>query len=738
MMNLIAHSTGRGRPLAGLLLGLLAIAFAASVTWVSADMGGGVEQSPPGSVGSVSVTRADGSLTASWSAPAGATKYHITYSSDGKRTWSLAAAEHGSTSITISGVKNESSYVVGVRAGNAHGWSGWRNSASARPYTPPPTLTPPTTPPGTPAAVHVSRSDGAMAARWDAPTGATRYHITYSSNGGGSWTLAAYGHATNSIAISGVENGATYVVGVRAGNQHGWSGWRNSPASTAYEPPVPPTPAPTGLTAGGGPQSVTLKWDHPIDIEIHGYQYQYREASASDWGAWTDTPKSEPNIVSYTISGLTNGTEYRFRLRALGSSGPSPSAPTTAPGYVSATPIDGFSIPTPAPSLQPPETPASVTLSRASGTLTADWPDVERATSYHVTYSADGGASWNLAAIGHTVSQITISSVADMTTYIVAVRGRNDSGWGQWRNSAPLPTHLVPTNLTFTSNSVVLDVTYTFYWDKPSGASAADAFSYEIECNSNSSTDWSSTICPDDLASTANQHNSSAVTYNLLSDSLHEIRIRAVKDGAHSPWVHFFPRPVTLTSIGAQYHDGALKVWWDRHANQQGEAGYDVQCTASASTPYTWTDCHSEPASLTATFYVSPTASGTVTNVRLRAREGHRVSLWSAVTSVPSGAPPVAPGNLAVSVTTQGTTVSYALSWDKPSTPTGAVAYVVHCSDDNQTTWTQCATVAETTNANLTATPTRTTAQTGYTHFRVRADQGHLRGAWSGISTNTN
>ena len=29
------------------------------------------------------------------------------------------------------------SYIVGVRAGNAHGWSGWRNSASAS-YTPPP------------------------------------------------------------------------------------------------------------------------------------------------------------------------------------------------------------------------------------------------------------------------------------------------------------------------------------------------------------------------------------------------------------------------------------------------------------------------------------------------------------------------------------------------------------------------------------------------------------------------
>ena len=83
----------------------------------------------------VSVTRADGSLTASWPAVDGATSYHITYSSDSGASWSLAALNHPSASITISNVTNSATYIVAVRARNAHGDSGWRNSPAAGPFT---------------------------------------------------------------------------------------------------------------------------------------------------------------------------------------------------------------------------------------------------------------------------------------------------------------------------------------------------------------------------------------------------------------------------------------------------------------------------------------------------------------------------------------------------------------------------------------------------------------------------
>ena len=96
----------------------------------------------PAAPSSVTVTRADGSLTASWDAVKHATSYHVTYSSDGKASWTAAAVNHPSASITVSGVDNGKTYVVGVRARNDSGDSGWTNSSPAGPYVPPPTPTP--------------------------------------------------------------------------------------------------------------------------------------------------------------------------------------------------------------------------------------------------------------------------------------------------------------------------------------------------------------------------------------------------------------------------------------------------------------------------------------------------------------------------------------------------------------------------------------------------------------------
>ena len=111
---------------------------------------GAEAQSAPGAVNNLTLTRGDGTVTATWDAPGGATKYHVTYTDNGAQSWSLAALEHTTNSITISNADNSKTYVVGVRAGNQHGWSGWRNSPSAGPYTPPTPTTAPTQAPTSP------------------------------------------------------------------------------------------------------------------------------------------------------------------------------------------------------------------------------------------------------------------------------------------------------------------------------------------------------------------------------------------------------------------------------------------------------------------------------------------------------------------------------------------------------------------------------------------------------------
>ena len=96
-------------------------------------------QSPPAAVGSVTLTRADGSVTANWNAVAGATKYHVTYSTDDGQSWHAPVNDHTNvpTNTLTFSADNTKTYIVGVRAGNDHGWSGWVNSPASGPYTPP-------------------------------------------------------------------------------------------------------------------------------------------------------------------------------------------------------------------------------------------------------------------------------------------------------------------------------------------------------------------------------------------------------------------------------------------------------------------------------------------------------------------------------------------------------------------------------------------------------------------------
>ena len=144
---------------------------------------------------------------------------------------------------------------------------------------------------------------------------------------------------TDGITVSGLRNGVAYEFRVRARNRHG-TGWLEGPAlysngagltnksADVYPdkvaiPGVAP-PAPAGLTASGGDGQVTLSWTSvgsggPPIIRWE-YRQQSRAANADNfgtWGDWTPVPGSGPSTTSAVIKGLTNGTTFRFRLRAV-------------------------------------------------------------------------------------------------------------------------------------------------------------------------------------------------------------------------------------------------------------------------------------------------------------------------------------------------------------------------------------------------------------------------------------
>ena len=92
-----------------------------------------------------------------------------------------------------------------------------------------------------------------------------------------------------------------------------------------------PAARPTGLSARGAPQSAVLTWTDPTDALITGYQVSRKLSSASSWGAWTAVSGSDSSTVTHTVTSLTNGTRYDFRIRALrAKTDPSPASATAS------------------------------------------------------------------------------------------------------------------------------------------------------------------------------------------------------------------------------------------------------------------------------------------------------------------------------------------------------------------------------------------------------------------------
>ena len=316
-----------------------------------------------------------------------------------------ATVNETEASFTIQNTDPAKTYVVGLRAGNDNGWSDWVNSASA---------VPPNPPPATPSAVTVTRSDRTLTASWDAPAGSpTKYHVTYTANGGNTWTAAPCGVncTSTSITISGVDNNKTYVVGVRAGNDTGWSDWRNSaPAEPFLTPPDPPTNLRIQRICD---HNFQVWWDHMpratgYDLNISGNKRKswQRLATNSDKNGWV-------------ASWWEKERRYFFAVRAVNSAG--------ASAWVNS----GASY---APPCEPGNLKAitATTHGRAGGSIVTTWDGAKRAHAYNVNYRPSGG-QWE--RIQSNVTNTSHTGEVDSTgSYTVAVQSTKDNGMSQWRN----------------------------------------------------------------------------------------------------------------------------------------------------------------------------------------------------------------------------------------------------------------------------------------------------------------
>ena len=153
------------------------------------------------------------------------------------------------------------------------------------------------------------------------------------------------GATGNTYSVSDRDVGKTINVRVSFTDDAGNDEALTSAATAAVTAPETETQvpgAPRNLrVATGNSGELAVSWDAPSNdggSEITGYRVQWKESS----GSW-DTPAnvSETTVTgtAHTITGLTDGTEYSVRVRAVNSEGGGEASPEATAAPVNPTPL---------------------------------------------------------------------------------------------------------------------------------------------------------------------------------------------------------------------------------------------------------------------------------------------------------------------------------------------------------------------------------------------------------------
>jgi fibronectin type 3 domain-containing protein len=240
-----------------------------------------------------------------------------------------------------------------------------------------------------PTGLAAASGSGAITLNWIPSLNATSYSVYQGASAGGENSVPVQTSITASSAtIGGLAAGQKYFFKISA-VYNGVDSGPSAEASTTVLPSIP-----TNLKATASAASIALNWAASVGAS----SYSLSEGTSS--GAENSTPiASGISNNSYTVTGLTAGHKYFFKVMAInagGRSAASNEATTTV--------------------LAPP--PGALTASAGNGSVTLSWPASTGATSYNI-YQGTSANSENSAPVkpGLLTTTATITGLSNGQAY---------------------------------------------------------------------------------------------------------------------------------------------------------------------------------------------------------------------------------------------------------------------------------------------------------------------------------
>jgi fibronectin type 3 domain-containing protein len=276
-------------------------------------------------------------VTLSWGTVSGATSYTVYYATTSGVTKANGTKISNAVSPAVqTGLAAGTTYYYIVTASNAAG----EGAASAQVAATTLAAVPSPTAPAAPAGVTAVGGANQATISWPAVTGAASYNVYWSTATGVTKTNGTkVAGVTSPYVKSGLAAGTSYYFIVTAVNSVGESAASAQASASTSPAPIALPAAPTGVSATGGTNQVTLNWAATSGATSYNVYY------ATSTGVTKTSGAKIVNATSpYVQTSLAAGTTYYYIVTAVNSAGEGTASAQASATTAAAPVLDGLAL----------------------------------------------------------------------------------------------------------------------------------------------------------------------------------------------------------------------------------------------------------------------------------------------------------------------------------------------------------------------------------------------------------